>query len=135
MRALNSLALGASAGALAFGALAAAPPASAADMAAPEGQYEQGPPSQYYAAPASRTSVASISVKGSTAEVTGGFSAFTFFRAFFAPRLSLASAGRFLGAVLAIFRFAVLTRADLGGLRTLRRAIDFPFRAVGRFFR
>jgi hypothetical protein len=50
MQALNSLALAASAAALAFGALAA-PPASAADMEAPPGQYGEGPPPQYYAPP------------------------------------------------------------------------------------
>jgi hypothetical protein len=50
MQALNSLALAASVAALAFGALAA-PPASAADMAMPQGQYEEGPPPQYYEPP------------------------------------------------------------------------------------
>ena len=65
----------------------------------------------------------------------GGFTALTLFRAFFAPRLSLALAKRFLGAALATVRFAGLPRADLEGLRALRRAVDFPFRTVGRFFR
>jgi hypothetical protein len=67
----------------------------------------------------------------STAAVLGGFTALTLFRAFFAPRLSL----RFLGIALATVRFAGLPRADLEGLRALRRAVDFPFRTVGRFFR
>ncbi len=66
-----------------------------------------------------------------------GFNALTLFRAFFAPRLSLALAGRFLGAVLATVRVAGLPRADLEGLRALRRAIVFAFRfrTVGRFYR
>ena len=46
-------------------------------------------------ASASRTSVASISVTVSTTGVLGGFPALTFFRAFFAPPLRLALAGRF----------------------------------------
>jgi hypothetical protein len=71
----------------------------------------------------------------STAGVLGGFTALTLFRAFFAPRLSLALAKRFLGAALATMRFAGLPRADLEGLRALRRAVGFAFRAVGRFFR
>ena len=50
MQALNSLALAASVGVLAFGALAA-PSAKAADMAMPEGQYGEGPPPQYYGPP------------------------------------------------------------------------------------
>ena len=67
--------------------------------------------------------------------VLGGFTALTLFRAFFAPRLSLALAKRFLGMALATVRFAGLPRADLEGLRALRRVIDFPFRTAGRFFR
>ena len=67
--------------------------------------------------------------------VLGGFITRTFFRAFFAPRLSLALAKRFLGIALATVRFADLPCADLEGLRALRRAVDFPFRTVGRFFR
>ncbi len=50
MQALNSLTLAASAGVLVLGALAA-PQASAADMGVPLGQYEQGPPPQYYGPP------------------------------------------------------------------------------------
>jgi hypothetical protein len=42
----------------------------------------------------------------------GGFTALTLFRAFFAPRLGLALAKRFLGAALATMRFAGLPRAD-----------------------
>ncbi len=73
----------------------------------------------------------------STAGVLGGFTALTLFRAFLAPRLSLALAGRLLGAALATFRFAGPFRADFEGLRALRRAIDFAFRfrTAGRFFR
>jgi hypothetical protein len=67
--------------------------------------------------------------------VLGGFIALTLFRAFFAPRLSLALAERFLGIALATVRFAGLARAGLEGLRALRRAVDFPFRTGGRFFR
>jgi hypothetical protein len=67
--------------------------------------------------------------------VLGGFITRTFFRAFFAPRLSLALAKRLLGVALATVRFAGRLRADVDGLRVLWRAIDFPFRAVGRFFR
>jgi hypothetical protein len=75
------------------------------------------------------TSVASISVTTvSTAGVLGGFTALTLFRAFLAPGLSLALARRFLGAAPAILRLAVFPRADLGGLRVLRRVTDFPFR-------
>jgi hypothetical protein len=70
----------------------------------------------------------------STARVLGGFLAFTFFRAFFATSLSLALAKRFLGVALATVRFTALLRADLEGLRALRRAVGFPFRPVGRFF-
>jgi hypothetical protein len=84
------------------------------------------------------TSVASISVTTvSTAGVISGFTALTLFRAFFALDLSLALARRFLGAALAILRFAGLFRADLGGLRAVRRVTDFPFRfrTAGRFFR
>jgi hypothetical protein len=44
-------------------------------------------------------------------------------------------AERLRGVALATVRFAGLFRANLEGLRALRRAIDFPFRAVGRFFR
>ena len=40
------------------------------------------------------------------------FTALTIFRAFFAPRLSLALAKRFLGIALATVRFAGLPRAD-----------------------
>jgi len=65
----------------------------------------------------------------------GGSATFTLFRAFFAPGLSLALAKRLLGVALAILRFAGLPRADLGGLRVLWRAVDFPFRTVRRFFR
>jgi hypothetical protein len=67
--------------------------------------------------------------------VLGGSATFTLFRAFFAPGLSLALAERFLGTALAILRFAALPRADLEGLRVLRRAVDLPFRTVARFFR
>jgi hypothetical protein len=67
--------------------------------------------------------------------VLGGFLALTFFRAFFAPPLSLALAGRLRGVALAAIRFAGLFRADLEGLRALRRAVGFPFRTVRRFFR
>jgi hypothetical protein len=67
--------------------------------------------------------------------VLGGFTALTIFRAFFAPRLSLALAKCFLGIALAMVRFAGLPRADLEGLRAIRRVVDFPFRTVGRFFR
>jgi hypothetical protein len=70
----------------------------------------------------------------STTGVVSGFITRTFFRGFFAPRLSLA-AERLRGVALATVRFAGLFRADLEGLRALRRAIDFPFRVVGRFFR
>jgi hypothetical protein len=102
------------------------------------------------AAPASRTSVASNSVTTvtpgtgssitstttvSTAGVLGGFTALTLLRAFFAPRLSLALAERSRGVALAAVRFAVPFPADLEGLRALRRAVNFPFRTVGRFFR
>jgi hypothetical protein len=101
-------------------------------------------------APASRTSVASNSVTTatpgtgssttstttvSTVGALGRFLALTFFRAFVAPRLSLAFAKALRGAGLAILRFAGLFRADLDGLRALGRAADFPFRAVRRFFR
>jgi hypothetical protein len=71
----------------------------------------------------------------STAGVLGGFIALTLFRAFFAAGLPFALAKRFLGATLATMRFAGLARADLEGLRALRRVIDFPFRTAGRFFR
>jgi hypothetical protein len=67
--------------------------------------------------------------------VLGGFITRTFFRAFFAPRLSLALAERLRGVALATVRFAGLFRAALEGLPALRRAIDFPFRTAGRFFR
>ena len=80
--------------------------------------------------PTSRTSVASNSVTTvtsgtgfsitstmtvSTAGVVGGFTTFTLFCVFFAPRLNLALAKRFLGAALATVRFADLPRR-LGGL-------------------
>jgi hypothetical protein len=48
--------------------------------------------------------------------VVGGFITRTFFRAFFAPGLSLALAERFLGIALATVRLADLLRADLKGL-------------------
>ncbi len=83
----------------------------------------------------SRTSVASISVPVSTARVIGGFAIFTLSRAFFAPGLSFALAGRLRGIALATIRFTGLFRTDLEGLRALRRAIDFLFRTAGRFFR
>jgi hypothetical protein len=67
--------------------------------------------------------------------VIGGFTTFTLFRAFFAPRLTLALAKRFLGIALTVVRFAGLLRADLEGLRALPRAVGFPLRAVCRFFR
>jgi hypothetical protein len=67
--------------------------------------------------------------------VIGGFTTFTLFRTFFAPRLTLALAKRFLGIALATDRFAGLFRADLEGLRPLRRGVDFAFPAVCRFFR
>jgi hypothetical protein len=111
------------------------------------GRAERFSPGSSGAAPAARTSVPSISVTTgsstpstttvSTTGVLGGFTALTLFRAFFAPGLSLALAGRFLGTALAILRFAGLFRADLGGLRAVRRVTDFPFRfrTAGRFFR
>ena len=73
----------------------------------------------------------------STTGVVGGFTALTFFRAFFAPPLSFALAERLLAVALVTIRFAGLFRADLEGLRALRRAIDFAFRCrtAGRFFR
>jgi hypothetical protein len=101
-------------------------------------------------APASRTSAASISVTTatpgigssitsttavSTVGVFGDLTALTLFRTFFAPPLSLALGKPFLGAALATVRFAGLFRADLEGLRALRRVIDFAFRTAGRFFR
>jgi hypothetical protein len=58
-----------------------------------------------------------------------------FFRDFFAPRLSFALAGRFLGIAWLRSVFAGLFRADVEGLRALRRAIGFLFRIVARFFR
>jgi hypothetical protein len=73
--------------------------------------------------------------KVSTAGVLDGFLARTFFRAFFAPRFRLALARCFLGVARTTVRFAGLFRADLEGLRALRRAIDFRFRAAGCFFR
>jgi hypothetical protein len=72
---------------------------------------------------------------GSIAGVIGGFTTFTLFRAFFAPRLSLALAGRLRGVALATMRFAGLFDADLEDLRALRRAIGLAFRAAVRFFR
>ena len=88
-------------------------------------------------ASASRTSVASISVTVSTTGVLGGLPALTFFRAFFAPPLRLALAGRLRGVALATVRFTGRFREDLEGLRALPRAIDFAFRfrTAGRFFR
>jgi hypothetical protein len=53
--------------------------------------------------------------------VLGGFITRTFFRAFFAPRLSLALAERLRGVALATVRFAGLFRAALEGLPALRR--------------
>ena len=67
-------------------------------------------------------------MEGSTAEVTGGFTTFTLFRVFFAPRLNLALAKRFLGAALATVRFADLFRADLEGLRQ-RCRFSFSYRS------
>jgi hypothetical protein len=66
----------------------------------------------------------------------GVFLALTFFRAFFAPPLSLALATRLRGVALATDRFAGLFGADLEGLRALRRDTDFAFRflTAGRFF-
>jgi hypothetical protein len=66
--------------------------------------------------------------------VLGGFIALTFFRDFFAPRLSLALAKLFFGIAFPTARFASLPRAVLEALRALRRAVDRPFRTVGRFF-
>jgi hypothetical protein len=102
-------------------------------------------------APASRTSVASISVMTatpgigssitstttvSTTGVLGGdFTALALFRAFVAPRLRLALPGLFLRVAFTAVRFAILFRARLEGLRALRRAIDVRFRTAGRFFR
>ena len=83
--------------------------------------------------PGTGSSITSTTV--SIAAVLGGFIALTFYRAFFAPRLSLALAECFLGIALATVRFAGPFRVDLDGFRALRRAIDFPFRTVGRFFR
>jgi hypothetical protein len=74
-------------------------------------------------------------VTGSIAGVIGGFTTFTLFRAFFAPRFTLALARCFLGAARVTVRFAGLFRADLEGFRTLRRVIDFAFGTAGRFFR
>ena len=84
--------------------------------------------------PATGSSITSTTTV-STTGVLGGFTALTFFRAFLAPRLSLALAKRLLGVALDTVRFAGLLRADLEGLRALRRAIDLPFCTVGRFFR
>jgi hypothetical protein len=50
-----------------------------------------------------------------------------------AAKLSLSQT--FPWIALATARFAGLPRAGLEGLRALRRAVDFPFRTVGRFFR
>lgn len=72
---------------------------------------------------------------GSIAGEIGGFTTFVLFRDFFAAGFSLALAKRFLGTALAILRFAGLPRADLGGLRVLWCAGDFPFCTARRFFR
>jgi hypothetical protein len=63
---------------------------------------------------------------GSIAGVIGGFTAFPLFRAFL-PRFSLGLARCFLGVARATVRFAGPFRADLEGLRALRRAIAFAF--------
>jgi hypothetical protein len=69
--------------------------------------------------------------------VLGGFLASTFFRAFFAPRLSFAFATRLRGVALPTGRITFLFRACPESFRALRRAIDFAFRfrTAGRFFR
>jgi len=72
---------------------------------------------------------------GSIAGEIGGFTTFVLFRDSFVPGLSLALAKLFLGLALATVRFAGLPRAGLEDLRALRRAVDFRFRTVGRFFR
>jgi hypothetical protein len=62
--------------------------------------------------------------------VLGGFIALTFFRDFFAPRLSLALAKLFFGIAFPTTRFAGLRACELYGPLSI-----FLFRAVGRFFR
>jgi hypothetical protein len=71
---------------------------------------------------------------GSIAGEIGGFTTFVLFRDFFAAGFSFALAKLFLGLAFAA-RFTGRFREDLEGLRALPRAIGFPFRTVGRFFR
>jgi hypothetical protein len=94
------------------------------------------------AAPAPRTSVASVSVTTatpgigysttstttvSTTGVLGSFFPLTFFQAFSAPPLSLALAIRLHGVALATVRFSGLFRADLEDLRAEGALLTFLF--------
>jgi hypothetical protein len=73
----------------------------------------------------------------STDIMPGGFGRLAFVgTAFFATaRFDLSLVTRFLGAALAVVRFAVFPRTDLAALRALPRVAAFPLRAAARFFR
>jgi len=60
----------------------------------------------------------------------------TFGTTFFATAcFDLALVTRFLGAALALVRFAAFPRTDLAGFRALPRVAAFLLRAATRFFR